>query len=437
MSLEQIAASMKTHYGEVYAQRWLKQQRAHAEAFRAEASRAQSSQIQQAQTHSKLTSLDAQTPQERLEASAGSPLPYPAVPTPVARQERFYPHDSYLKATELLAPYRKALGAAYKTLHLLARWSVEHATENDPAPHLMTCYWTLEEALGQSERNLRRHLVEAGHPWSDSIRHLIDLRHNYGELLDGKDDEGKDKTRPCITSMVIRFFPRGRQSDNARVKRWGRRDLLADSDEGRTRPTRQHLQPSKRRYERSKAQMSGYSSVKEQAEQNNWLLVKLGQTVSQRSEENKDYGSLYADIPKNHVLDALRSDLNLALEETKARGGSVTRTRTHWVDTAAQVLAARHWDDKPLPCHHSDKHVTHHDGFTDLWRRLLWTAIKAELYGGTGWGWRLVRRMVNLTRDAQDLGKAKPTAWAWVQVREEVEALRRDFGSGRAGVLEA
>ena len=34
-------------------------------------------------------------------------------------------------------------------------------------------------------------------------------------------------------------------------------------------------------------------------------------------------------------------------------------------------------------------------------------------------------------------GVAKPSAWAWVQVREEVGALKRDYGSGRAGVLEA
>ena len=30
-----------------------------------------------------------------------------------------------------------------------------------------------------------RHLVEDGHPWSPTVRHLLDLRHNYGELRDG------------------------------------------------------------------------------------------------------------------------------------------------------------------------------------------------------------------------------------------------------------
>ena len=183
--------------------------------------------------------------------------------------------------------------------------------------------------------------------------------------------------------------------------------------------------------------MSGYRSVQEQTQEITGLFVKLGQTVSQRSEKKKTYGSLYADIPKNYVLDALRSDLGLAVEQTKQRGGSVTRTRTRWVDTAAQVLAARHRDNKPLPCHHSTRHVTHHDGFTDLWRRLLWTAIKAELYGGTTWGWQLTRRMIHLAQDGLELGKDKPSAWAWAQVREEVEALRRDFGSGRAGLVEA
>ena len=232
------------------------------------------------------------------------------------RQERFLAHESHRKAAELLEPYREDLGAAYPTLHFIVRWSVEHATEQDPAPHLMTCYWTLEEALGQSERNIRRHLIEDGHPWSETVEHLIDLRHNYGKLLDGKDERGKDKTKTCITSMVIRFFPRGRQSPRAKVKRWGRRDLLLESDAGRTRPTR--LGREKDRYERLEPQMSAYSSVKEQCCQNNWSLVKLGQTVSDRVNHDKDSGSLYADIPENYVLDALRSDLALSVERARA-----------------------------------------------------------------------------------------------------------------------
>ena len=220
------------------------------------------------------------------------------------------------------------------------------------------------------------------------------------------------------------------------MKRWGRRDLLSrQSDEGRTRPTRQSVQNI--RYQRKTGLMSGYSSLKEQSVENNWLMVKLGQTVSERAGQPKNCGSLYADIPKNHVLDALRSDLRLALEQTEARGGSITRARTKWVDTAAQVLAERHGDHKPLPHHAHAKHTTHHDGFTDLWRRMLWTAVKAELYGGTTRGWTLVRQMVTLAGEGRELGVAKPSAWAWVQVREEVNSLRRDYGSGRAGVLEA
>ena len=378
-------------------------------------------------------------PQGRTRPSTGleskrSRRPHPATPKPSERQESFLEHSSHLKATELLEPYRHALGAAYPTLHLLARWAVENATENDPAPHLMTCYWTLEEALGICERTVRRHLVEADHSWSATVAHLIDLRHNYGQILDGKDKYGLDKYKPCITSTVIRFFPRGRCSENARVKRWGRRDLLTDSDEGRTRPTRQS--EANTRYQRKNGLMSGYSSVKEQSVEYNWLMVKLGQTVSERSEEqnSKNCGSLYADIGKNHVLDALRSDLQLALEQTAARGGSITRARMKWVNMAAQVLAQRHHDNKPLPHHEHAKHTTHHDGFTDLWRFALWAAVKAELYGGTTRGWTLVRKMVMLAGEGHELGVAKPSAWAWVQVREEVTILRREFGSGRAGV---
>ena len=387
MSLEAVAEGLRAQYGAVYAARWLRDQRA--------------------------------TVQPQI--------------NPQSVQEGFLEHESHRAATELLEPHRKALGAAYPLLHFLARWSVENASEDDPAPHLMTTYWTLEEALGLCERTLRRHLIEDGWRWSEAVRQLVDVRPNYGERLDGKDELGRDKYAPCITSMVIRFFPRGKQSSEARVKRWGRRDLLAESDEGRTRATRN---TEKRRYSRKDGQMSAYSSVEEKQGENNWLLVKLGQTVSVRA-KSQEFGSLYADIPTNHVLDALRSDLNLSVEGARARGANVKRARSRWVGTAAQVLAARHEDHRPLPQHLSEKHVTHWDGFTDLWRRALWTAVKAEMYGGTSRGWLLIQEMIERAQEAKVAGYKKPSAWAWSKVKEEMEALRRDYGSGAAGSLEA
>lgn len=389
MNLELIAGELRRQYGAVYADRWLTAQRA-----------------------------APQQPETRA----------------VSVQEGFLEHESHLAATELLEPHREALGAAYPLLHLLARWSVENATAEDPAPHLMTTYWTLEEALGKSERMLRRYLVEDGHRWSEAVRHLVDVRPNYGERLDGKDELGRDKYAPCITSMVIRFFPRGRQGQQARVKRWGRRDLLAESDEGRTRATRTL---EKARYGRTDGQMSAYSSVEEQNRENNWLLIKLGQTVSYRVAKSKNFGSLYADIPKNHVLHALRSDLSLSVENALARGANIKRARSRWVDTAAQVLASRHEDHRPLPHHLSEEHVTHFDGFTDLWRRALWTAVKAEMYGGTTRGWLLIQEMIERAQEAKVAGYKKPSAWAWSKVKEEMEALRRDYGSGAAGALTA
>ena len=59
----------------------------------------------------------------------------------------------------------------------------------------MTTYWTLEEAIGKSERQLRRYLVEPGHRWSEAVRHFIDVRRNYGERLDGKDEAGQRQIR--------------------------------------------------------------------------------------------------------------------------------------------------------------------------------------------------------------------------------------------------
>ena len=398
MNLEHIAGKMHRQYGKAFAKRWLEQQRASAEKERARREVARQASLLE------------------------------------NYQESLFEHESHVRAAELLEPHRESLGEAFWALHFLARWAVENATEDDPAPHLMVPYWVLEEATGKSERTLRRHLVEDGHRWSEAVRGFIDVRHNYGTMLDGKDERGKNKYRKCITSMVIRFFPRGRLSKEARVKRWGRRDLLLESDEGRTRATRPVGERG--RYQRKKGQMSAYSSLKEQCQENNWFLVKLGQTVSDRT-DCKNFGSLYADIPKNYVLDALRGDLALGVEKARARGASTKRARSKWVDTAARVLASRHDDHRALPHHVSENFVTHFDGFTDLWRRALWTAIKAEMYGGTGYGWALIDRMIALASDAKREGFKKPSAWAWSRVREEMEALRRDYGSGMAGALEA
>ena len=397
MSLQQLAESMRERYGEVFAARW----------------------------------LEAQQNVQRRERSTLSSQPSSAASQGV--QESFLEHESHVKATELLEPFKAALGAAYAVIHLLARWSLEHATERDPAPHLMTTYWVLEEATGLSERTLRRHLVEDGHPWSAAVRGLIDVRHNRGPMLDGKDGRGNDAYRSVITCMVIRFFPKTRLSHNARVKRWGRRDLLADADEGRTRFTRSDAGVEKERYARRKPRMSAYSSLKEQCFENNWFAIFLAQTVSGCAAQINSCGNLYADIPRNCVLDALQADLQLAVETAQARGASVKRARSCWVDMAARVLAERHGDQRPLPRHEHAHFVTHFDGFTDLWRRALWTAVKSEMYGGTAYGWMLVRRLVHLASDAAAEGKIKPVAWAWVQVRDELEALRRDYGSGAAG----
>ena len=296
----------------------------------------------------------------------------------------------------------------------------------------MTAYWTLEEALGVSERTVRRWLVEDGHAWSEAVKHFVDVRPCYGTLLAGADAKGDDVTRPAIVGTVIRFFPKGRLSEGARVKKWGRRDLLADSLEGLTRPAR--TQAGRRRYKRAEALMSAYSSITEQLKQHNWLLVTLGQTVTNRASREKTSGSVYADIPDNVVLNALREDLSLAVSRAKARGANVKWTRSVWVNAAAKVLAERFGDASPLPRHAKAGFVTHHDGFTDLWRRALWTAVRAELYGRTGFGWNLVQRLISLSLEARGEGKRKPTAWAWAAVKREGFAeLLRDYATGAVG----
>lgn len=338
-------------------------------------------------------------------------------------------HPSHARATELLAPHKEALGPAYPTIHLLARWSLEHATD-DPAPHLLTTYWSLEEATGKSSRTLMRHLVEDGHTWTETVRRLIDVRHNYGEMLVG------DSRRPCIVGTVIRFFPKGRLSPRARVCRWGDRDLIAEADAGRTRPCRQH--PA--RYQRRIPRMSAYTALKEQADRFNWVMIHVGRPSTRKDKES--LAKLYADIPKQHVLNALRADLALQLEKAEMAGHSLTRTRSRWVELAATTLAYRFGDDVPkshtaLPTprdgihgyrfHAGKAYIVPKDGFTNLWRRALWSALREETATGGATGWWLLDRLGVLAAEGGQVGKRNPIAWAWSIVkRKGFEELLRD-----------
>ncbi len=291
----------------------------------------------------------------------------------------------------------------------------------------MTTYWTLEEITGLSERTLRRHLIEDGHSWSKMVRHLIDVRHNYGTMPQGEEDKS------VITNMVIRFFPRGRLSLQAKVKRWGERNLIEEADNGRTRATRLRAYEKEQRYERREPLMSASSSVGEQIEKHNWFMAKLGQTVPTRAKK-EDFGRLYADIPTKHLLDALRADLQLTEENDRYRGANVKRARSLWVENAGQLLAKRHSEDCPHPVYAHSKHVTYADGFTKLWQKAIWTALKAQLYGGTEVGWRLLGRMILLAEEVKGEGVKKPVAYAWSMVKREGFAeLMRDYGAGAVG----
>lgn len=227
-----------------------------------------------------------------------------------------------------------------------------------------------------------RYLVEDGHPWSETVRNLMDLRHNYGEMVVG------DSRRPCIIGTVIRFFPRTRLTPRARVCRWGERDLIAEADAGRTRPCRER--PA--RYKRRIPRMSAYTALKEQAERFNWVMIRVGRLSARKDEES--LADLYADIPKQHVLNALRADLSIRLERAYEAGHNLARTRARWVDLAARTLASR-FDDNvpgphaalPTPCdgvhgyrfHEGNAHIVSADGFTNLWRLALRTALRTRL----------------------------------------------------------
>ena len=238
---------------------------------------------------------------------------------------------------------------------------------------------------------------------------------------------------------VIRFFPRGRQSVNARVKRWGERDLVAEADAGRTRACR----APRERYARRAPRMSAYRSVREEARKRNWVLLHVGRSLEPMRE---DPATLYADIGDAHVLNALRADLSLAVERAESRGQSVRRARKRWVNLSASILARRFGDDRPrdlVPLPEPRDGIAGYrvrngrpipvpvDGFTSLWRKALWAAVREASATRSTYPWMLLGRFTSLALEARAARKRRPVARAWAVVkREGFNACLRDTHKG-------
>lgn len=160
--------------------------------------------------------------------------------------------------------------------------------------------------------------------------------------------------------------------------RWGQHDLIAEADAGRTRLCR----PQPPRYYHSAPRMSAYSALKEQADRFSRVMIHGGRPSA--SKDRESFADLYADIPKQHVLYALRADLSIQLMRAETAGHNVIGTQARWVDLAATTLARRFGDDVPKPhaalpaprddvegfrFHDGKAHPVPADGFTNLWRR--------------------------------------------------------------------
>src|SRR5690606_34746824 len=105
-------------------------------------------------------------------------------------------------------------------------------------------------------------------------------------------------------------------------------------------------------------------------------------------------------------------------------------------------LAHRFDDDVPKPhaalptprdgvhgyrFHAGEAHIVPADGFTSLWRKVLWAAQRAEAMTGSLVGWRLLDRLCNLGVEGSQIGKRNPMAWAWsITKREGFDELLRD-----------
>ena len=299
-------------------------------------------------------------------------------------------------------------GSAWPTVYALARACLSHATTTRPAPHYLTALWTLAEMTGKSERTVQRHLLEDTHTWSTSVAHFFDFRLNFDTM-----PTPGGGSRKIISGTVVRFFPQGRTSPNANVKRWSSRNLADDHDQKRTKPSRNPSQTQE-------INVSLYRSVREQIVLNNWLFVCIDSlSESQIHKTDNLYHDTLADIPKNALPDAMFTDLELILEDHRDRGEPTGKARAAWVRRTAQAFADALHDTK----------------FTKLWQRLLWVALRAELHGHSRAGFWYVKRAFHIALDAQhDQKLSNPIAWALSTVRKEgLLELERDYGEGMIG----
>lgn len=391
------------------------------------------------------------------------PMPKESPQEAQVNHEDNVPHASYSAALNLLEPYKQALGAAYETLFLIARWHFENTNESTPAPHMLTTYWSLSELLGKSERTIQRHIHESGHPWSDTVAKFIDTKASYGYWHYRNENE-KTRKLSKISGIVIRFFPKTRLSPQAEVKRFGWRDLLVESDLGRTKPVRE---VKRALYERQESPMSLYEAITKKAKKMNVVMQNLD-ALHADATEDKSFVNLYNDIPDNSLLDRFFSDYTTQVNSAVARGASVARAMSRWVEQTSLILAQRFGDNgqyqglKHLEAEFSKNYdpksmATFYEislqgnvkasyrmiregyvllqkdrvgkykrlyllNYTNLWRRALWTCIRAN---ESSYAIALLKRTIALILDAQrDPNIRNPSAYAWHVMRDEWQSLR-------------
>ncbi|HEX2863829.1 MAG TPA: hypothetical protein VHN99_04625 [Deinococcales bacterium] len=315
-----------------------------------------------------------------------------------------------LDPTEALAQLEAAqgtLGPAFATLEAVARACLAYATTDRPAPHVLTTLWTLAEMTGLSERTVQRHLLEDAHPWSPAVAHFLDTRMNFDTMPTPGGGQ-----RKVVSGTVIRFFPHGRQSPQARVKRWASRDLAAESEAGRTKPARQQTP-----CQTTPLDVSSYRSAKEQIVLNNWVFTCIESVSDQIMQENTV--NLYDDIAPKHLPDCMRAVLDVDLEIAREKGERLGLARARWVKATARAFALALRDLR----------------FENLWRKLLWTALRVELHAASSAGFHLLKRAFTLALDALHEGQlSRPVAWAIQTIRKEgFSELERDYGSAMIG----
>jgi hypothetical protein len=292
--------------------------------------------------------------------------------------------------TEAFLKSQPQLGPAAKTLQVLLRFAFE---QDEKAPHMFTTLWTLAALTGQSERTVQRHLCERGHTWSGTVKHFFDVRVCFSTCFD---KFGHGET--VISGLMIRFFPDGRYSKHANVKRYYQRDMALARAEGKT----QFFKPEKARYARKRSPMSSSIPMRELINEVNGVLLFVKKQKAPLRTANTD-----------NDIEAKLHDFRAKVRHVLVRGRRPGRVIASFVQECALVLATKTKDKGKFAI--------------PFWRGLLWTCAKQEFLNQSPYAFRQLELLLKDISECQ--AHKNPVASSYKRFKLMFNSLKADVAA--------